>query len=99
MESINQLIDNNGKFNLNIGYKLISNSNANDVLSLIMQQIDHIKSYRITQSKRKNYLVASHKKGFNRNEYEARKNDKEKRFCKEEWVCKHCMGRTFTGGL
>lgn len=89
-----KLKDKHGVFDINCVYKYISGGNADEALSLISGQLDHIKNGEYIQSKRKNYFVASHSSIFDWDEYNRSKN--KPRFRKEEWICKRCMGQTFS---
>lgn len=92
--TIDKLVDQDGSFDINKGYKHISGGNADKALSLINAQLDHIKNGEYVQSRRKSYSVASHNSAFDWNEYNKSKLDKP-RFRKEEWICKQCKGQTF----
>lgn len=91
--TIAKLVDQSGIFDINRGYKHISGGNVGEALSLIIEQLDHIKNGEYVSSKRKNYFVASHNSIFDWDEYN-RSKDKP-RFRKEEWICKRCKGQTF----
>lgn len=91
--AIDKLLDQNGNFDINKGYKYIDGGNADKASSFIFDQLDYIKNGRYLQSNRQNYLRDSHINTFDEARYQESKN--KPRFRKEEWICKRCKGQVY----
>lgn len=91
--TINELLDQNGNYDINRGYKYISTRYACYALTLISSQLDYIKNSQCVQSNRQDYSVQSHSKPFDDAKYQKRKNKQP--FRKEEWICKRCKGQVY----
>lgn len=91
--TIDELLDQNGNYDINRGYKYISGGNADGALQCISEQLDYIKNSQCVQSNRQDYSVQSHSEPFDDAKYQKRKN--KPYFRKEEWICKNCKEKSF----
>lgn len=88
-----ELLDQNGNYDINRGYKYIFKENADEALKEIRKSLDYVKKSQCIQSKRSSYLVGSHACEFDEVAYRDKKNGS--CFRREEWICKRCKGESF----
>lgn len=91
--TIHELLDQNGNYDINRGYKYIFKENADEALKVIRKSLDYVKNSQCIQSKRSSYLVDSHACKFDEVAYRDKKNGS--CFRREEWICKRCKGESF----
>lgn len=94
-KNIEKILDSNGNYDVNNGYKHISGGNVSDALELISSQLWRIMQGEYRQSKRPSYQVVSHDRDFDFAEFEKSKLEKAS-FRKEEWICKRCNNQSFS---
>lgn len=75
-------------------YKEISTSNAREMLELIQGELQSIQESCYHVSQREDYCVEGHYEKFADADYMRAK--EKKPFRREEWMCKLCMGKSFS---